>query len=51
LKNLNVHCHFKVNISNDKAELYENIVSDKLLAIVIIVFQEQVSKYILFNAR
>jgi len=31
-----MHSHYEVNISNDKAELYEKIVSVKLLAIVII---------------
>ena len=35
----NILRHYKVNISNDKAELYEIIVSVKLLVIVIIDFK------------
>jgi len=31
---LNMHSHFKVNVSNDKAELYEKIVSVNLMTIV-----------------
>jgi len=30
-----MHSHYEVNISSDKAELYEKIVSIKLLVIVI----------------
>jgi len=37
--------HYKANISNDKAELYEKIVSVKLLVIVIKVFKRYPSTY------
>ena len=33
-----IRSHYKATISNDKAELYEKIVSVKLLVIVILVF-------------
>jgi len=40
-----------VNISNDTAELYEKIVSVKLLVIVIIVFKSYPSTYCLIRGR
>ena len=42
---------FKVDISNDKAELYEKIVSVKLLVIVIIYFKRYPSTYCLMQGR
>jgi len=46
---LNVHRHYKVNISNDKAELYQKIVSLKLLIIAIINFKRYPSTYCLMQ--
>jgi len=43
--NINICIHYTVNISNDKAELYEEIVSVKLLVIVIIVFKHYSSTF------
>jgi len=48
---LNIRSHYKVNISNNIAELYEKIVSVQLLVIVIIDFKRFSSTYKLFNAR
>ena len=42
-------CQYKVNISNDKAELYEKSVSVKLLVIVIVVFKRYPSTYCLMQ--
>jgi len=41
----NIHSHYKVNISNDKAVLYEKIMSVKFLVIVIIVFKHYPGTY------
>ena len=46
-----MHSHYEVNISNDKAELYEKIVSVKVLAIVIIDFKSCTSTYCLMQGR
>jgi len=45
MKNKNICIHYKVNMANDNAELYEIIVSVKLLVIVIIVFIHYASTY------
>ena len=39
MKNYKIYSHYKDNVSNGKAELYEKIVSAKLLVIVILVFK------------
>ena len=41
----------KVNISNDKAELYEEILSVKVLVIVVIDFKRYPSTYCLMQGR
>jgi len=40
-----IHSHYKVNISNDKAVLYEKIMSVEFLVIVIIVFKHYPGTY------
>ena len=45
----NICNHYEVNISNDKAELYEKTVSDELLVIVIILFKRYPSTYCLMQ--
>jgi len=45
----NIRSHYKINVSNDKAELCEEIVSIKLLVIVIIVFKHYSSTYCLMQ--
>ena len=49
MKKRNIPSHYEVNISNDKAELYEKIVFVKLLAIFVIVFQRYPSTYYLMQ--
>jgi len=46
-----MHSQYEVNISNDKAELYEKIVSVKVLVIVIIDFKSNTSTYCLMHGR
>ena len=46
---LSIRCQYKVNISNDKPELYEKSVSVKLLVIVIVVFKRYPSTYCLMQ--
>ena len=45
-----MHSHYEVDISNDKAELYEKIVSVQLVGHCYYIFQA-LSRYTLFNAR
>jgi len=51
MKIKNIRSHYKVNISNDKAELYEKIVYVKLLVIVIIVFKRYPRTCCLMHGR
>jgi len=45
----NICSHYKVNLSNDKAELYEKIMSVKFLVIVIINFKRYSRTYCLMQ--
>ena len=47
----NLGSHYEVNISNDKAEVYEKIMSAKLLVILILVFKHYPSIYCLTQCR
>jgi len=51
MNHYNIRCHYEVNTSNDKAELYEKIVSVKLLIIVIIDFKSYHITYCLMQGR